>query len=525
MPHGISLSLIGRPATGRRSRKIQVSLIVFTCCLWAAPGPAPASPSECRLAHNDCVFPFPDDRLLAKSNRSASGRKWGFPEGNFHGLWALANADGFSPTSHIWLEAPCNLKGRFPDRFSPNPAQPFWLWNTGIERSVPLTVKFHKTAQICLLEVIPEEALRAGNTHLLVVRGLVSEENRPVELATAFDQQDPGDPLYGERVALLPAGVPRAGIQTIVQVTARSYENLLGTFLHVRGTVLARFEGEDASLQLERVPSSNGSILFAGRVSLPWICKREITSGVCRFDVSASGRTDISTSTVKRSFFVSIPAGGASGMLLIPALAYQQPDVVAGLSGVQEILSRSRLAAFGFTDQRTFLSENRTPMDGLPPSLPGYFISSTDHDRLTSLPDREAVRIIHGILLNKLMQNRIPAELSRILGKPVRFTATYGLALETERDPFALAVNPFVEKVVVVSASIDPRGLPFGPRGTLPEKEYVRLFWDGVNFTNYAPILKARKAMPDSLPQQSLLVGSLLIEKDLREVIRFLKKP
>jgi hypothetical protein len=509
---------------GRRSRKIPISLIVFTCWFWPASGPVPGSPAECRLAHKDCAYPFPDDRLLAKSNRSASGRKWAFPPGDYQGLWALANADGFSPTSHIWLEAPCNLKGRFPDRFGGDPAQPFWLWNTGIERSVPLTVKFHKTEKICLLEVIPEEALRAGNTHLLVIRGLVSQENRAVELSTAFDQQDPGDPLYGERVALLPGGVPRAGIQTIVQVTARSYENLLGTFLHLRNTSLARFEPEDASLKLERVASTNGSLVFHGRVSLPWICKRELTSGVCRFRISPNGRTVISESSVNRTFFVSIPAGGAAGTLLIPALAFQQPDIVVGLSGVQDLLSQSRLAAFGFTDQRSFLSQNRTPMDGLPPSLPGFFLSPTDHDRLTSLPDREAVRIIHGILLTRLMKNEIPAELSRLLGRRVRFDSTNGLALETERDAFALAVNPFVEKVVVVAASIDPRGLPFGPRGTLPEREFVRLFWDGAHFANYAPILKSRKAMPDTRPQQSLNIGSLLIEADRRDAIRFLKK-
>lgn len=508
---------------GRRSRKILIAAFVFTCCILPAGGPQ-AGPAECRLARTDCVFPFPDDRLLSKSSRSASGKKWAYPDAEYHGLWALAHSDGFSPLSHIWIEAPCNLKGRFPEHFGLDPGQRFWLWNTGIERAVPLTVKFHKSVPLCLLEAVPDETLRPGDTHLLVVRDLRSDQDRLVELSTAFDQQDPGDPLYGERVALLPHGVPRHGIQTIVQLTVRSYENLLGTFLHLRNTALARFEPQDAPVFLEKVQSRDGFILFHGRAALPRICNRELATGVCRLQVSPTGRAVYSSGNVTRSFFVSIPAAGATGSLLIPALVYQQPDVVASLAGMQKILSEARLAAFGFTDRRSFLAENRQPLDGLPPSLPGYFLSKTDHDRLTSVPDREAVRIIHGILLSQLMTDRIPKEMSKILGRPVRLETTRGFALETERDTFALSVNPFIDKTIVIAAPVEPRGLPFGPQGTLPEKEFVRLFWDGMNFPNYTPILKSRRAMPDTVPQSTLVLDSLFIESERREAIRFLRK-
>lgn len=506
---------------GRRSRKIRIVALVFTCSILPLGSPQ-AAPAECRLARTDCVFPFPDDRLLQKSSRSASGRKWAYKDAEYQGLWALAHADGFSPLSHIWIEAPCDLKGRFPEHFGVDPGQRFWLWNTGIEKAIGLTVKFHRGA-LCLLEAVPDETLRPGDTHLLVVRDLRSDQGRLVELSTAFDQQDPGDPLYGDRVALLPGGVPRQGIQTIVQLTVRSYENLLGTFLHLRNTAMARFEPNEAPVFLEKVQSANGFILFHGRVAMPWICQRELATGVCRFHVSPTGRARFSSGNVTRSFFVSIPAAGASGSILIPALVYQQPDVVAALSGMQKILSEARLAAFGFTDQRAFLAENRRPLDGLPPSLPGYFLTEADHDRLTSVPDREAVRILHGILLSQLMTDRIPREISKILGRPVRLESTRGLALETQRDTFALSVNPFVDKTIVIAAPVDQRGLPFGPQGTLPEKEFVRLFWDGMDFPNYTPILKSRKSMPDTTPQAVLVLDSLFIESERREAIRFLR--
>lgn len=504
---------------GRRSRKIRFAAFVFTLLL---PFFLDAAPTECRLAVSDCNYPFPDDRLLTRSNRSASGKKWAYPEGDYHGLWAVAHADGFSPLSHIWIETPCSIRGRFPEHFGIDPSQKFYLYNTGIERPVPLTVKLHRT-WLCLLEIIPDEVLRPGNTHLLVVRGLTNEQNRPLELATAFDQQDPGDPLYAERAALLPAHVPRHGIQTVVSITVRSYENMLGTFLHLRNKALARFDPATASMTLKQVAGAPGEVRFTGTISLPWICQREIPSGVCRLHVSDAGRTEYSDREVERTFFISLPASGASAGLLIPALVYQQPDVVASLGSLQKLLTEGKLAAFGFTDQRTFLTENRKPLEGLPPSLPGFVLSRTDHDRLTSIPDREAVRIIHGILLTRMMTQRIPEEISKLMGRGLRLNALRGLALDTERDTFALSVNPFVDRLVVVAAPQDPRGLPFGPRGTLPEKEFVRLFWDGMDFANYQPILRARKAMPDSQPQKSLTVQSLLVEADRKESVRFLR--
>ena len=141
------------------------------------------------------------------------------------------------------------------------------------------------------------------------------------------------------------------------------------------------------------------------------------------------------------------------------------------------------------------------------------------------MPDREAVRVLHGILLSRLMQSRIPALISGRVKRPLRIDKIEGLALEADRDAFALSVNPFLSGDVLLFADDEPRGLPFGPGGTIAEKEYVRLYWDGMHFPNYAPLIEGRGTMPDTPRRKTLVVRSILIEVERKKVVRFLNGP
>ncbi len=489
--------------------------MIFSADLAARP--------DCRLALSDCNYPFPDDGLLTKSYRSASGKVWDFPPDRFGGLWALSRTDGFSPVSHIWIETPCDTAGRYPDRFSGSPGESFYLWNAAIERSIPVLVRLHRSS-ICLFEVIPEKAMRAGDLYLLVVRNIVGKNGKPVVLCPLFEKQSEADPVYQEQVQPLPQGFRKAGIQTIVHITVRSYENLIGVFLHLRNSLLAWTEPQEVPVTIDEVAQIQEHLMVRGRVELPAICRRDLL-GHCRITPSDTGRIEYNRSRTIREFFVRVPNTPARRALMIPAMVYQEPQTLVQLNGVAKLLDETGSAAFGFRDQKDFLSLNRKPVTELPSPLPGYLLPREYHDRLTAMPDREAVRVLHGILLSRLMQGRIPALISERIGRPFAVEGIDGLALEADRDAFALSVNPFIRKAVLLFADDEPRGLPFGPAGTLAEKEYVRLYWDGMHFPNYAPLMDTRGTMPDTPVHKSIQVRNIFTEEDRRAILRFLNAP
>ncbi|HMZ37119.1 MAG TPA: hypothetical protein PLD60_10785, partial [Leptospiraceae bacterium] len=458
--------------------------------------------------------------MLSHSNRSASGMIWAFPAGQYGGLWALARTDGYSPVSHIWLETPCDVSDHYPDRFTGSPGESFYLWNTAIERSIPVLVRLHR-ASICLFEVIPEKPMRAGDTYVLVVRDVLNRSGNPVVLSHLFDKGADYETLLSERLVPMPSNFRKFGVQTILHITIRSYENMIGQFLHLRNSILAWTDPDDVPVSITEILQNPGQLIVHGTAQLPTICERDLF-GHCRITPSDTGRIEYNRSTITRDFFVRIPETTARRGLFIPAMVYQEPETLIQLNGVARLLDDTGSAAFGFRDQKNFLSLNRKPVYDLPSPLPGYILDQANHDRLTAMPDREAVRVLHGILLSRLMQSRIPALISGRVKRPLRIDKIEGLALEADRDAFALSVNPFLSGDVLLFADDEPRGLPFGPGGTIAEKEYVRLYWDGMHFPNYAPLIEGRGTMPDTPRRKTLVVRSILIEEERKKVVRFL---
>ncbi|MBL8021521.1 MAG: hypothetical protein JNM27_17760 [Leptospirales bacterium] len=459
---------------------------------------------------------------MQKSDRSPTGRIWrSKDQSGYTGLWAIARADGFSPDSHIWLETPCEITGKFPFRMAAA-SDPFLLWNTSTEKSTPVLVRLHR-GSICLLEVIPEQLLRPGDLYVLIVRDLRDKGGRALELSRTFEERDPGELAFAERNQMIPGFVNRYSVQTVVQVTVRSFENLLGPLLHLRNSVLAYTDANSLLPTITEVIRSGNELTVFGNVNLPLLCEKDLF-GHCRFKPDPSGRIDFNQSTIKRPFFVRLPAPNVDRAVFLPAGAFQDAFNAASISGSERIMRGSKSALFGFRDQNSFLDSNTKPIQGLPDNIPGFALSPSDHNRLTALPDREAVRIIHGILLTRMMQLRFSQALNSKYKTSIRMDRINGIALEKEKDALALAINPFIKSFVIIHSEPVKRSPPFGKSGTFPEKEYVHLFWDGLHFPNYEPLLQKRKALPDTPQQRILKVQSILFNEDIETITSFLRE-
>ncbi|MCE9597513.1 MAG: hypothetical protein K8S54_06055 [Spirochaetia bacterium] len=479
-------------------------------------------PDECRLSASDCHYPFPDDRWMQKSDRSPTGRIWrNKDKEGYTGLWAIARADGFSPDSHIWVETPCEVTGTFPMRMAGS-ADAFLLWNSSTEKSAPMLVRLHR-GELCLFEVIPEHILRPGDVYLLIIRDLRDKKGRALELSRTFEERDAREAIFAERNQAVPGFVNRYAIQTIVQVTVRSFENLLGPLLHLRNSVLAYTEGEDLTPDITEVTRTGNELMVHGTVSLPLLCENDLF-GHCRFKPDASGKIEYNRSTVKRPFFVRLPSSSVERGLFIPAGSFHDALNAASISGSEKIMRESKTALFGFRDQQTFLDSNLKPLQGLSSPIPGFALGASDQNRLTAMPDRDAVRIIHGILLTRMMQIRFSQSLNSKYHTNVHISRLNGLALEQEKDALALAMNPFIRSLVIIHSEPIKRAPPFGQAGSFPEKEYVHLFWDGLHFPNYEPLLRERKAIPDTPTQKILRVQSILFKEDLETIVNFLRE-